>query len=167
MKGATMKRMFCVVAVLGLVSGVLSDRVVAQTKGKTDPVLSKLAKEWADAFNAKNAAKVAALYTEDATVNVPNEPAVQGRKNIQAWVQKTIDQGMSNLVLTPTESAMSGNIAYETGTYSMTIAPPGGKPATDKGKYVVVLKQAGGSWLLAHDIFNSDLPPPPASKPGQ
>jgi ketosteroid isomerase-like protein len=86
---------------------------------------------------------------------------VQGRKNIQAWVQKSIDQGMSNLVLTPTESAISGSIAYEAGTYSATVAPPRGKSVTDKGKYVVVLKQAGGAWLLAHDIFNSDLPPPP------
>ena len=163
-----MKKVFCVVAMLGLVSGILSDRAAAQTKGKTDSVLSKLAKEWGDTFNAKNAAKVAAMYMEDATVNPPNEPAVQGRKNIQAWVQQMIDSGMSNLVLTPTESTFSGNIAYEAGTYSATVTPPGGKPVTDKGKYVVVLKQAGGNWLLAHDIFNSDLPPPPPdSKPAK
>jgi uncharacterized protein (TIGR02246 family) len=155
-----MKRSLCVVAVLGLVWGILPDRTVAQTTGKTDPMLSKLAREWADSFNAKNAAKVAAMYTEDATVNPPNEAAVRGRKNIQAWVQRLIDQGMSSMVLTPTESAISGTIAYETGTYSATVTPPGGTPIPDKGKYVVVLKQVGGSWLLAHDIFNSDLPSP-------
>jgi uncharacterized protein (TIGR02246 family) len=158
-----MKKMLCVVAVLGLVSGILSDRAVAQTKGKTDPLLTKLAKEWADAFNAKDAAKVAALYTEDATVNPPNEPAVHGRKNIEAWAQKLIEQGMGSLVLTPAESTTSGSIAYEVGTYSATVTPPVGKAMPDKGKYVVVLKQVGGKWLLAHDIFNSDLPPPPAA----
>lgn len=157
-----MKRMLCVVAVVGLVAGILSGRVVAQTTGKTDPLLSKLAKEWADAFNARNAAKVAALYSEDATVNPPNEPAVRGRRNIQAWVQKLIDQGMGNMVLTPTESAITGAVAYETGTYSATVALPGGTSIQDTGKYVVVLKQVGGAWLLAHDIFNSDLPPPAA-----
>lgn len=155
-----MRAVFCVVAVLGLVSAVLPNRAVAQTKAKTEPVLTKLAKEWAAAFNAKQPAKVAALYTEDATLNPPNQPAVQGRQNIQAWVQQMIDAGMSNMVLTPGESAISGNMAYETGTYSATITPPGGKPVADKGKYVVVLKQDGGNWLLAHDIFNSDLPPP-------
>lgn len=158
-----MKRVLCVLVVLGLVLGILSDRVVAQTKGKTEPTLSKLAKEWADAFNAKDTAKVAAMYTDDATVNPPNEPAVHGRKNIQAWAQKGIDQGMGALVLTPTESAISGSIAYEAGTYSMTITPPDGKPMQDRGKYVVVLKQTGGKWLLAHDIFNSDMPPPSAA----
>jgi uncharacterized protein (TIGR02246 family) len=153
-----MKRAICVLAVLSLVSAILSDRAVAQTK--TDPLLSKLAKEWADAFNAKDAAKVAALYTEDATFNPPNEPAVKGRTNIQARVQKLIDQGMGKMVLTPTESAISGSIAYEAGTYSATVTPPGGTSIQDKGKYVVVLKQVGGAWLLAHDIFNSDLPVP-------
>ena len=155
-----MKRVTCMVAAVGLVLGVASGRVLAQT-GKTDPTLTKLAKEYMAAFNAKDAAKVAALYTEDATLNAPNEPAAHGRKGVQEWAKKNIDQGAGNLVLTPTESAISGNVAYETGTYAITIAPPGQKPITDKGKYLIVFKQIGGKWLIAHDTYNSDLPPPP------
>ena len=157
-----MKRVTCMVAALGVVLAVAaSTRVVAQG-GKTDPTLSKLAKEYMAAFNAKDAAKVAALYTDDATLNAPNEPAAHGRKAVQAWAQKNIDQGASNLVLTPTESAISGSIAYESGTYSIAIAPPGQKPITDKGKYLIVFKQTAGKWLIAHDTYNSDLPPPPS-----
>jgi uncharacterized protein (TIGR02246 family) len=155
-----MKRITCTLAALSLLLGAASNQVLAQT-GKTDPTLSKMAKEYMTAFNAKDAAKVAALYAEDAVLSVPNEPAARGRKAVQAWAQKNIDQGVGNLVLTPTESAISGNVAYETGTYSITIAAPGQKPATDKGKYMLVLKQAGGKWLIAHDMYNSDLPPPP------
>lgn len=156
-----MKRLLYVV-MIGLAAGALSERPFAQTRAKTDPALTKLANQWASALNAKNAAGVAALYTEDATLNPPNEPAVQGRKNVQAWIQKAIDMGLGGAVLTPTESTISGGIAYEAGTYSMTITPKGGKPIPDKGKYVVVLKQVGGNWLIAHDIFNSDMPPPAA-----
>ena len=157
-----MKRLTCILAVLSLALGVASNGLLAQ--GKTDPTLSKLTKEYMAAFNAKDAAKVAALYAEDATLAAPNEPAAHGRKGVQAWAQKNLDQGAGNLVLTPTESAISGNIAYEAGTYSITIAAPGQKPVTDKGKYVIVLKQTGGKWLIAHDVYNSDLPPPPPSK---
>jgi ketosteroid isomerase-like protein len=32
---------------------------------------------------------------------------------------------------------------------------------TDTGKYIVVLKKDGADWKISHDIFNSDLPPPP------
>lgn len=133
----------------------------AHAQGKTDPAISKLAKEFADTFNTKDAAKVAALYTEDAVVSPPNEPAVRGRSSIEAWFKKQFDQGLSDLVLTPAESAISGAQAYEAGSYTLSMKPASGPPINDKGKYVVVLKQVGGKWLLAHDIFNSDLPPPP------
>jgi len=127
---------------------------------KTDPTLTKLAKEFEAAFNLKDAAKVAGFYTDDAVVNPPNEPAVRGRANIEAWFKKGFGT-FTGITLTPVESAISGSLAYEAGTYSIGVAPPGGAKMTDTGKYVVVLKQVGGKWLIAQDIFNSDLPPAP------
>ena len=131
---------------------------------KTDPTLNKLAEAWTAAFNAKDAAKLAAFYTEDATLMPPNEPIVTGRSNIQAWFQKAMDRGFSDGRLMPRESAPAGTQAYEVGTYSLNEKGAGGAPMTDKGKYVVVLKRVSGEWKIAHDIFNSDLPPPPSAK---
>jgi ketosteroid isomerase-like protein len=43
----------------------------------------------------------------------------------------------------------------------MDIAPEGGQTMSDKGKYLVVMKlQSNGSWKVAVDIWNSDLPQP-------
>jgi ketosteroid isomerase-like protein len=69
------------------------------------------------------------------------------------------------------EVAASGDLAYDQGTYTMTGPGPDGKPITDKGKYLaVVKKQADGSWKVAEDMWNSDLPavapPAPAKKKG-
>ena len=52
-----------------------------------------------------------------------------------------------------------GDIAYVTGRYAMTLQPEGAPgPIDDRGKYIEIRrKQADGSWLLARDIFNSDL----------
>jgi uncharacterized protein (TIGR02246 family) len=129
--------------------------------GKTDPAINKLIKEFATALSAGDAAKMAAFYTEDATLNPPGEPAAKGRKAIQAWMQKLFDQGSASLSLTPVESAISGNVAYSYENYTFTFTPKGGPAMTEKGKAVVVYKQVGGKWLLAHDIFNADAPPPP------
>jgi len=134
---------------------------LAQAQGKTDPAISKVAKNFADTFNTKDAAKVAALYTEDGVVSPPNEPAVRGRSSIEAWFKQQFAQGLTDLVLTPAESAISGRQAYEAGSYTLSVKPASGPPINDKGKYVVVLKQVGGKWLLSQDIFNSDQPPPP------
>ena len=127
---------------------------LAQSGGKTDPQLTKLAKQWEAAFNAKDPAKVAALYAEDGVVNPPNESAVRGRTAIQSWAKGTMGV-FTSITLTPAESTISGNVGYEAGTYSGTMAS-----GSDKGKYVIVLKRVGGQWLIAHDIFNSDMPPP-------
>jgi ketosteroid isomerase-like protein len=61
--------------------------------------------------------------------------------------------------------ARSGDIAYETGTYSMTLSDTKKKAATEKGHYVVVWqKQSDGSWKVVRDVPVSD-PPEDARKP--
>ena len=128
----------------------------ARTQGKTDPALDKLVVEFEAAFKAKDAAKVASFYAEDAVMMPPNEPSVKGRKAIEAHYANEFKQGFTNLDLNPTESAVSGQQAFEAGTSSIVL--PDGR--TDKGKYLVVYKRVGADWKLAYDIFNSDAPPP-------
>ena len=115
-------------------------------------------------MTAGDAAKVASLYTVDAVLMPPNEAAAKGRKSIQAWFQKQVDGGAGNLKLSPFESRIAGDLAFEAGTYSIAIKPKTGQPITDTGKYIVVFKKEGADWKISHDVFNSDLPPPPAAK---
>ncbi len=133
---------------------------IVQGQGKTDPALNKLAADWAAAFNAKDAAKIASLYADDAVLMPPNQPMVKGRADIEAHWKGQIQQGGTNLQLTPVESAISGSHAFEVGTSS--VALPGGQ--TDPGKYAVVLKRVGNDWKIAYDIYNSDAPAAPLKK---
>lgn len=147
-----MKRL---VTVVSLVAAVVVTAVV-QGQGKTEPVLDKITAEYAAAYNAKDAAKVAALYAEDALVMPPNEPMVKGRANIQARLQRELKEDVT-LQLTPTESTISGSQAFEAGT--ATVKLPDGR--TEKEKYLVVYKRVGSEWKIAFDIWNSDTPLPP------
>ncbi len=61
--------------------------------------------------------------------------------------------------------ARSGEIGYVSGTWQFTVNDPARKPATDRGKFVEVLKkQADGTWKCTTDIWNSDLPLPAEKK---
>jgi uncharacterized protein (TIGR02246 family) len=133
---------------------VLVVTVMLQGQGKTDPAL-KLAPEWAAAFNAKDAAKIASFYAEDAVVMPPNQPMVKGRANIEAHFKGEIQQGATNMQLNPVESSISGSQAFEAGTSTVTL--PGGQ--TDRGKYLAILKRVGNEWKIAYDSYNSDSPP--------
>jgi uncharacterized protein (TIGR02246 family) len=114
----------------------------------------------------KDFATWAALFLDDAVVNPPNEPAVKGRTAIRAWLEKfppMTEFKLNNVMVDGRE-----DLAYVLGTYTVTIAPPGAPgPVKDSGKFVTVLRrQADGQWLVAVDMFSSDLPaaPPPPPK---
>lgn len=163
-----MRSTLCAVSTVALALLSLSGEAFAQPrKPATSPILDKLVAEFVAAFNARDAAKVAAFYTEDATLMPPDAPMVKGRPNIEAFWRGAFEQGLSNLKLRPFDSAISGDQGYEAGTATMDIKPAGKeagapasagavRPTTDSSKYVVVYKRVGADWKIAYDIFNSD-----------
>ncbi len=124
------------------------------------------------AAQALDVAGVVAGYSADATVMPPNTPAVSDAAAIQkAWAAMLVPGTQVTWAPSKVEVAASGDIAYDQGTYSVTAPGPDGKPMTDKGKYLaVVKKQADGSWKVSEDMWNSDLPaaaPAPVKKKGK
>ena len=114
--------------------------------------------EFVKAYNSKSAAGVASLYADDAAAFPPDMKRVDGRENIQKLWQGAMDLGISDLTLTTVEVEESGDLAFETGTFTLK-APgnEGGKPVDAAGKYVVVWKKTqDGSWKLYRDIWNPD-----------
>jgi ketosteroid isomerase-like protein len=108
----------------------------------------------------------AALYDDSAMVLPSEMPAVAGHAAIVSfWGGMGGMFTVSNMKLTVGDVVASGDLASETGRFEMTLTPKakGGKPVTDKGKYLVVWKkQADGSYKLFRDMWNSDGAPPPA-----
>ncbi len=113
---------------------------------------------------AKDYTTWADLFLDDAALNPPNEPAVNGRAAIRAWLEHF--PPITDFKLNPVKVEGRDDLAYVLGTYTLTMAPPGAPgPVKDSGKYVEVQRrQADGRWLVAVDIFNSDLPVPPPPK---
>ena len=114
---------------------------------------------WLQLVKAKDAAAIAALYTDDGAVMPPNGPIGKGHAAIQkAWAGMMGTPGF-DLTFVPEQIIVSssGDMALDRGTYKLAVAP-GGKAMTDTGKYVVVWRKVGGEWKAAADIFNSDLP---------
>jgi uncharacterized protein (TIGR02246 family) len=125
------------------------------------------AERWMTAFNGKDAATLASFYAADAIILPPNGPRVSGRANLEALFTEMFAIG-GDLKLAITHVDASGDLAYEVGSYSMSIQMPGTPPMADTGKYVAVWKrQADGKWLIVADTWNTDLPmptPPPAER---
>jgi uncharacterized protein (TIGR02246 family) len=124
--------------------------------------ISEVTQAWVKATLAKDWATVAGLCLDDAVLYPPNEPAVRGRAAIRAWLAKF--PPLTDFTSTNVKVEGRDDLAYVLGTYTMTIAPPGAPgPVKDSGKWVAVeRRQPDGRWLVAVDMFNSDLPAAPA-----
>lgn len=132
--------------------GPLSDEDVAAIKATRDGFVQ--------AVLSRDHAAFASMYTEDAILMPSNGPVVKGRTAIQAWAEAYPTTTEFNLTIEEIDGL--GDFAFVRGTLSISIeleGMPG--PLQDTGKYVEIRrKQPDGSWLMAIDIWNSDLPLP-------
>jgi ketosteroid isomerase-like protein len=141
----------------------LSTASAAQTaQGLSDADVGKIsatAETFAKAVLSKEWATVAALFSDDAVLNPPNQPAVRGRPAIRTWMEGF--PPVTHVKFTILKVEGRGDLAYVLGSYTETFAPPDTQPIKDSGKYLEIRRrQSDGKWPIAVAMFNSDLPPP-------
>ena len=116
--------------------------------------IQKLENQFAQAANKQDAAAVAQLYTEDATVLPAGADMVKGRDGIQKLWGAFIKDNSPNFVLTTVNVEDYGQAAREIGRFSLDAHGQNGQVSKVEGKYVVVWKKVGGDWRLDTDIWN-------------
>jgi uncharacterized protein (TIGR02246 family) len=131
-----------------------------------EAAISKLHDAYLAAWNAGDAAALAAFYTDDAVVMPANAPTVSGKEAIQSYFQAQFGQFSQEQAASKAEAVAAGDWAFTRGTYTLKLTPKaGGKAIEDSGKYLDILaRQSDGSWKMARQIWNSDNPSPGATK---
>ena len=140
----------------------ISSAAYAGSKGKDEGVREARAAievantKFSEAFARGDAKALAGMYTPDAIAFPPDSEMIRGNEAIGNFWKTTRDSGVQSATLTTVDVGRSGDVAYEVGKVSLSIQPVGKEPTTAAAKYVVVWKrQAGGSWKLHRDIWNS------------
>jgi uncharacterized protein (TIGR02246 family) len=114
------------------------------------------------AESAKDTQGAVAFYADDAIVQAPGAPQLQGRDAITALYSQlfadTTFKGISSTISNITVS-QSGDLAYEIGINRMVYRSPKGD-LLDIGKYLIVWKKIKGDWYISAIAFSSDAPAP-------
>src|SRR5687768_5779610 len=86
------------------------------------------------AENAGDADAAAALLTDDAVVMVPDFPVQEGKaacasfmREIMGWLSAQFDR---HITYVSAEIVVMGNMAFDRGTFSFTVAPKSGGDST-------------------------------------
>lgn len=142
-----------------LLGAVLAPGVTSAAGHSEEQRIRDLDKEWSAAAASKDATKTASFYAEGGSLLPFNAPIVNGKARIQeAWAGLMAKPGYA-LHFEPTRVvvAKSHDMAYDIGTFELTMTDDKGQPATVVGKYLVAWKkQKNGEWKVEADCFNTD-----------
>jgi uncharacterized protein (TIGR02246 family) len=156
------KLAFCGCLALLLLT-VACQQAPPDTQAADQSAIKDLEAKWSKTAAAKNPDDMLSYYADDGSMLPPNMPIVTGKQAIRAvWAEIMGNPGYSlSWQSNKVEASRSGDLAYDIGTYQLTINDLQGKQVSDRGKYAVVWKkQADGSWKAVADMFSSDLPLP-------
>ncbi len=124
-----------------------------QTMSADEVAIRQVSDDWVRFYNAGDAAKVAALYTED-SYYLSAHILAHGRQAIQAYWERGIQAGGHLDFIRPLTVFYSGDIAYCAGVYQATNAG-----VTVDGRILIVLRKVNGRWLMAaHETVVRDQP---------
>ena len=120
--------------------------------------IRRIGDAWAQHWNAGELEGVVEAYADDAVYLPPHHEAVHGRDAIREYVKAPLGRGVTDLVFQVTYIKQQGPVAWDVGTYRMSIPQADGTKKEDRGKYLTVWRRAGGKWLIVADAWSSDLP---------
>jgi ketosteroid isomerase-like protein len=111
------------------------------------PELARVLTDYEKAWQAGDAAGLAALFAEDGFVLSGGRPPVRGRANIEERYQGS----GGPLSLRALAYAVEGDIGFIIGGYTSVAGQP------DVGKFTLTLKKgADGRWLIMYDMDNGN-----------
>jgi len=134
------------------IESTLGEEDVAAIKGMLEPFTAAVMSGDVDSWLAQ--------YTEDIVLMPPHSPPLVGREAVRKWAEAL--PPVIAFTGTFDEIVGHGDMAIVRGQYQMTFDIPDlPEPFQDTGSYLEIrTRQADGTWLLARDIFNTDLPAP-------
>jgi ketosteroid isomerase-like protein len=140
------------------------------SKAADEAAITEFNKRYLAAINDGDIATLASLTTEEHIMIAPGRPPTVGKKandeaNGRVFQMFDIDE-----TWTPQETVISGDLAYQRGTFTVEASPKaGGNKTRTSGTFMrIYRRQPDGSWRMTRDMFNSDQPanrnasPPPA-----
>jgi ketosteroid isomerase-like protein len=132
------------------------------------PMIEAAVASYGRDYSAGRTDSMVAIHTADGWEMPPNMPAVHGADALRQMFAAQFQQASGGtLTLRSEHLAVNGPMAINRGRYNFT-APAGAPIPADSGKYLTHWELAGGKWLIAEVIWNSDVPlPTPAAPPAR
>jgi ketosteroid isomerase-like protein len=127
--------------------------------GQETATIEELTKQFSDALNAREFAKLGSMYTNDAVVCPPNANMVTGKGNIQSyWERNRVIQSLRFDSVSVKSLGDTAKRAVGTLTMHVRLNPQGGEGAAQpremNAKYIFIWQKVDGEWKIESSIWN-------------
>ena len=112
--------------------------------------------QYLKAINDGDIAALSRLTTDDHIMMMPNRAPVEGKAANDAINGRAFEQFRFDETWTPVETRVSGDLAYQRGTFITRATPKtGGEGRSIAGKFLrIYRRESDGSWRMVIDMFN-------------
>jgi len=122
-------------------------------------------KHYLGAINTEDIKALSALTTDGHVMIAPGRPPIVGKAANDAMNGRAFEQFEFDESWSPVETVVSGDLAFQRGTYVSTAKPrAGGESRTIRGSFLrIYQRQSNGEWRMTRDTFNSEPEASPVS----
>jgi uncharacterized protein (TIGR02246 family) len=109
---------------------------------------------WFRNVMSRNVDSIMTFYTPDAVSYGFGTAPASGTDQVRALYTEFVKASITNPKINSNSAKFSddGMMAYDYGTYTMTVTPPGGKASTENGAYLNVWRKVDGQWKLVAEM---------------
>lgn len=117
----------------------------------------EFATKWVTAYDAGDAAALAALFTQEGVFNAPSGAVCKGREAIEKAFAGRIKAGWTKEMVSTTEEGAAGNAIWAAGDYTLLGSGDAAGKQTG-GHFGWVLVRDGDAWRIA--MLTANVAPP-------
>src|SRR5262245_45274308 len=119
--------------------------------------ITEFNRKYLKAINDGDIATLSSLTDEDHIMITPGRPPTIGKAANDAANGRAFQSVKIDETWTPIETVVSGDLAYQRGTYTVAATPKaGGNTTKTSGHFLrIYRRQPNGEWRMTHDTFNS------------
>ncbi len=142
---------------VGLSVLLLAAPLAAKAQDAATKIATDTSAKWVAAYDAGDAAAIAALFSADGTFDAPSGAVIKGREAIMKALAGRIKAGWTSETISVREAHAAGDAIWATGEYSLTgSGEVEGKHAS--GNFGEVFVRDGDDWRLV--LLTANVIPP-------
>ncbi|HXS80700.1 MAG TPA: nuclear transport factor 2 family protein [Gammaproteobacteria bacterium] len=150
---------------VALLAAVLVAPLVERASAQTSPAaadeaaIAEFNRQYLKAINDGDIDSLAALTTEQHMMIASGGPPLVGKKALVDAMTRAFETTDIDETWAPEETVVSGDLAYQRGTFVVVVNPKNGGAQTRlTGNFLRIYRKIGCAWFMVRDSFNSQQP---------